>query len=78
MYIFAQWLSRAQLFATPWTVSMDYSLPRFLSAQDFPGKNTGMGCHFLLQGMFPIQGSNLCLLHWKADSGKPQDSHIST
>ena len=27
MYIFAQWLSCAQLFATPWTVSMDYSLP---------------------------------------------------
>ena len=29
---------------------------------DFPGKNTGMGCHFLLQGIFPIQGSNLSLL----------------
>ena len=23
-----------------------------------------MGCHFLLQGIFPTQGSNLCLLHW--------------
>ena len=33
-----------------------------------PGKNTGVGCHFLLQGIFPIQGSNLCLLcllHWQ-------------
>ena len=30
---------------------------------EFPGKNTGMGCHFLLQGIFPIQGSNLGLLH---------------
>ena len=30
-----------------------------------------MGCHFLLQGIFPTQGSNLhplCLLHWEADS----------
>ena len=30
-----------------------------------------MGCHFLLQGIFPTQGSNpclLCLLHWQADS----------
>ena len=37
----------------------------------FPGKNTGVGCHFLLQGIFPTQGSNLCLLrllHWQADS----------
>ena len=38
---------------------------------NFPGKITGMGCHFLLQGIFPTQGSNLhllCLLHWQADS----------
>ena len=27
------------------------------------GKNTGVGCHFLLQGIFPVQGWNLCLLH---------------
>ena len=30
---------------------------------DFPGKDTGVGCHFLLQGIFPIQGSNPGLLH---------------
>ena len=30
---------------------------RFLCSQDFPGKNTGVGCHFLLQGIFPTQGS---------------------
>ena len=29
-----------------------------------PGKNTGMGCHFLLQGIFPIQGSNWGLLYY--------------
>ena len=27
-----------------------------------------MGCHFLLQGIFPDQGSNLCLLHWQVES----------
>ena len=30
---------------------------------DFLGKNTGVGCHFLLQGIFPTQGSNPCLPH---------------
>ena len=30
---------------------------------DFSGKNTGVGCHALLQGIFPTQGSNLHLLH---------------
>ena len=38
---------------------------------DSPGKNTGVGCHFLLQGILPTQESNLCLLrllHWQADS----------
>ena len=28
---------------------------------DSPGKNTGVGCHALLQGIFPTQGLNLCL-----------------
>ena len=47
-----------QLFATPWTVA--YQAP--LSV-DFPGKSTGMGCQFLLQGIFLTQGSNLGLPH---------------
>ena len=29
----------------------------------FSGKNTGVGCHFLFQGIFPTQGWNLTLLH---------------
>ena len=33
---------------------------------DFPGKSSGVGCHFLLQGIFPIQALNLPLLHWQA------------
>ena len=31
---------------------------RLLFPWDFPGKNPGVGCHFLLQGIFPIQGLN--------------------
>ena len=29
-----------------------------LLSMEFPSKNTGVGCHFLLQGIFPAQGSN--------------------
>ena len=45
---------------TPWTVAT-----RLLCPWDFPGKSTGMGCHFLLQGIFPTQGSNPGFLHCK-------------
>ena len=44
---------------------------RILSPWNFPGKNNGVGCHFLLQGIFLDQGSNLhllYLLHWQTDS----------
>ena len=36
--------------------------------RDFSGKNTGVGCHFLLQGIFLTQGLTLHLLHWQVDS----------
>ena len=36
---------------------------RLLCPWDSPGKNTGGGCHFLLQGIFPTQESNPGLLH---------------
>ena len=40
--------------------SVTYGLQpaRLLCLWDSPGKNTGMACHALLQGIFPIQGSN--------------------
>ena len=41
---------------------------RLLRPWDFPGKNTGVSCHFLLQGIFPIQGSNPRCLCWQVDS----------
>ena len=43
----------------PWTVA--WQAPLFM--RDSPGKNTGVGFHVLLQGIFPTQGSNLGLLH---------------
>ena len=41
---------------------IDYSPTRLLRPWDSPGRNTGMGCHALLQGIFPTQGSNLGLV----------------
>ena len=51
-------LNHVQLFMTPWTVAY-----QALPSMEFPGKNTGVGCHFLLQGIFPTQGLNPCLPH---------------
>ena len=53
-------------FVTPWTVA-----PRLLCPWNSPSKNTGVGCQFLLQGIFPTQELNphlLCLLHWQVGS----------
>ena len=51
---------------------VDYSLPgRLLCPWDFPGKGTGVCCHFLLHGVFPTQGlipRFLCLLHGQVRS----------
>ena len=68
-------LSCVQLYAYAWTVAHQAPL-----SGDSPGKDTGVGCHTLLQGIFPTQGWNphlLCLLRWQAGSlplappGKP-------
>ena len=58
-----QVLSRVQLFATPWTVTI-----RLLYLWAFLGKSTGVSCYFLFQGIFPTQGSNPRLLHWQTSS----------
>ena len=67
--------NHVRLFAILWTVACQAPL-----SMGFSSKNTSVGCHFLLQGIFPTQGSNpclLCLLHWQMDSlplaplGKP-------
>ena len=44
---------------------------RLLCPWDFPGMNTGVGCHVFFGGLFLTQGSNLSLLHllpWQANS----------
>ena len=41
---------------------------RFLCPGNYPDKNAGVGCHFLLQGIFLTQGLNPRLLHWQANS----------
>ena len=55
---------------------------RLLNPWDSPDKNTGVGCHTVLQEIFPTQGLNPCLLHllhWQVGSlplaspGKPND-----
>ena len=51
-------LSCVRLFATPWTIA--YQL---LHPWDFPGKGTGVGCHFFIQGIFPTQESSPGLPH---------------
>ena len=60
---------------------------RFLCPWDAPGRNTGVDCHGLLQGIFPTQGSNprlLGLLHWQAGSlpwvppGKPDRDKVTS
>ena len=54
---FAQSLSRVPLFVIPWTGAryIPLSIPWNLQ-----GKHTGVGCHFLLQGIFWTQGANWC------------------
>ena len=49
---------------------------RLLCPWDSPGKNTGVGCQALLQGIFPTQGSKLRLLHWQVGSLAP--SHLGS
>ena len=57
--------SLIQLFVMPWTVALP---PPPSCPCDFPGKTAGVGCHFLLQGIFPVHGLDLPLLHWQVAS----------
>ena len=69
--------SSVWLFATLWTVAHQAPL-----SLDSPGKNTGVGCHALLQGIFlGLNPCLLCLLHWQTGSlplvppGKPEPGY---
>ena len=59
---------------------------RLLCPWDFPGENTAVGCHSLLRGIFPTQGSNACfpvscvgrwvLLHYAARGAVDLLGHV--
>ena len=53
---------------------MDCSPPDSSVHGIFPGKNIGVGCHFLLKGIFPIQGLKLHCLHWRLPPELQADS----
>ena len=63
--VVVKWLTDALLFCNS---------TRLPCPWDFPRKNTEVSFHFLLQGIFPTQGSNACLLCWQMDS-LPLGSH---
>ena len=70
LYIFAEWMKvKCESESVSHTVMSDSLwrhelLPaRLLCPWNYPGKNTGVGCHSLLQGIFSTQGSNPGLLH---------------
>ena len=80
MHVFAKSRQSCLTLCNP----MGYSPPGFSANGDSPGKNTGMGCHALFQGIFQTQGLNprlLCFLHWQVGSlplvppGKPGKWH---
>ena len=70
--VFALWnwiVSRSVVSNSLWPHRLQPTM--LLCPWNFPGKNTGVGCHFLFWRIFPTQGSNPCLLgllHWQADS----------
>ena len=63
---------------------MDHSLPGSSVLGAYPGKNTGVSCHGLLQGIFPTQGSNPGLLRCRLNSllselpGKPKNIGVGS
>ena len=59
LYVLCLVVQSCQTLCNP----MDYSPPGSSNYGDSPGKESGVGCHTLLQGIFPTQGLNPGLLH---------------
>ena len=62
---------------------MDCSLPGSSVYGDSSGKNTGVGCYALLQGIFPTQRSNPGLPHCRHSlpaelQGKPKNTGVGS
>ena len=66
-------LSHFLLFVTPWTVA--YTM--LFLPWAFPGKSTRVGCHFLLQRIFPTQASNPALSHQGSPEPTRKPLHLS-
>ena len=72
---FMHFLHFRHMYLWPWKWSVSHSVvsdslrphglqpTRLLCSRNSPSRNTGVGCHFLLQGLFPTQGSSLGLPH---------------
>ena len=73
-----EWKVRVKLSGSSWPRGLQPT--RLLCPWDFPGKSSEVGCHALLQGIFPTQGSNLGLphcrqiLHQLSDQANPTPS----
>ena len=76
IYITEYWVEFPVLYSrSSLTISFIYSIvqthghqpTRLFCPWNFPGKSTGVGYPFLLQGIFPTQGLNPHLLYWQAD-----------
>ena len=79
---FTSWATRELNWATTELSSVAKPCPNLCDPHGNYSKNTGMGSHFLLQGIFQTHGSNSSLLNWQADSlqlshqGRPQLSFL--
>ena len=62
------------VFATPWTIACT----KLLHPWDFLGKSTGVGCRFLLQGIFPTQGLNPGLPHCRQTLYRLKSLHFTS
>ena len=64
------------------SVMSDCNTSRLFCPWNFAGKNIGVGCYFLLQGIFLTQGLNACLLHLTGrffttePPGKPRENYL--
>ena len=80
----SQWTCCLVTKSCPTLVTLQTVVRQAPLSMDFPGKNTGVGCHCLLQRIFPTQRLNLPLLCWYLGSlplihqGSSQDVLLSS
>ena len=70
-HVTVRWMNSCWVAESCLTLRARLQPSRPLCPRGSPGKNTGAGCHLLLQGLFSDHGSSLHLLYWQADSLPP-------